>query len=97
VDRHLVIDELVGLGELHRPVQGQDAAKIYVVEDLDLLERCGLGVDPLDVEGLGDPQAVRQLVPPRRRVGIRPGVKVAHGSSLQKVGKAKADRWSSAL
>jgi hypothetical protein len=92
VDRHLVIDELVGLGKLHRPVQGQDAAEISVIEDLDLLERRGLGVDPPDVEGMGDPHAVRQLVPSHRRAGIRSGGKAAHGSSLQKVGRAKAER-----
>ena len=33
-------------------IQGQDAAEISVIEDLDLLERRGLGVDPPDVEGM---------------------------------------------
>jgi hypothetical protein len=80
VDRHLVIDELVRLGELHRAVKDEDPAERGVVVDLDLLELRRLPVDQSLVERLTrEPSDVRPIVS-------------GHGRSFQNVGSAKAAR-----
>jgi hypothetical protein len=72
---HLVIDALVGLGQLHDPVQGQDAAEAGAIEDRQVLKVGALaGDDTLDREaddevlGVGFVEPVRHGGAPSRGV-----------------------------
>ena len=74
VERHFVIDKLVGLAGLQVAVEGEDAPEGLVLEDLDELKGALLAVQQLQRQGLGDAQAVGTLAPPAGRAagGGRP-------------------------